>query len=135
MDSQAVPWSNENPMGRVKLVSALTLLITISLGLLFEARRYLADTPLTLSKHDIVGDYDSIYDEYFPRYYHATGQLALPFDNIMEPFEAWFAGEHNMSRIDYYGGKLTHQSARCFSAVFIILMQKWEFLKLGTDTK
>ncbi|KAK3730861.1 hypothetical protein QZH41_009981, partial [Actinostola sp. cb2023] len=51
-----------------------------------------------------VGDYDDVYDRMFPRRYHATGFLSLPFDDIVEPFEAWFAGDINMSRIDYYYG-------------------------------
>ncbi|XP_028397778.1 uncharacterized protein LOC114521510 [Dendronephthya gigantea] len=40
----------------------------------------------------------------FPDTYHATGLLTLPYDGIMEPFEIWYAGELNMSRIDYYHG-------------------------------
>ena len=41
----------------------------------------------------------------FPKTYHATGLLTLPYDGIMEPFEIWYAGDLNMSRIDYYHGK------------------------------
>ena len=41
----------------------------------------------------------------FPQNYHAKGVLSLPYGNIVEPFEAWYSGEHKMSRIDYYGGK------------------------------
>ena len=40
----------------------------------------------------------------FPKTYHATGLLTLPYDGIMEPFEIWYAQELNMSRIDYYYG-------------------------------
>lgn len=43
---------------------------------------------------------------YFPESYRTTGTITLPLDGIMEPFEAWFAGKHNMSRIDYYNGRL-----------------------------
>lgn len=41
----------------------------------------------------------------FPRMYHATGVITLPYDGISEPFEAWYAEKYNMSRIDYYYGK------------------------------
>ena len=41
----------------------------------------------------------------FPQFYHATGVITLPYDGIMEPFEAWYASQYNMSRIDYYYGK------------------------------
>ena len=44
----------------------------------------------------------------FPEFYHVTGVLRLPFDEIVEPFEAWYAGKYNMSRIDYYYGKQLH---------------------------
>ena len=74
------------------------------IGIGFEFQKSAQDSSLNLAKHDIVGDYDELYDEYFPRFYHATGLLSLPFDDIVEPFEAWFAGERNMSRIDYYYG-------------------------------
>lgn len=57
-------------------------------------------------RREIVGAYDRIYDGLLlPRRYHATGVVGLPFDEISEPFEAWFAGDFNMSRIDYYNGK------------------------------
>lgn len=42
----------------------------------------------------------------FPRFYHTHGTISLPYDGIVEPFEAWYAGKYNMSRIDYYYGKL-----------------------------
>ena len=41
----------------------------------------------------------------FPRNYHTTGRLHLPHSGIVEPFEAWYAGDYNRSRIDYYYGK------------------------------
>jgi hypothetical protein len=41
----------------------------------------------------------------FPKTYHATGLLTLPYDGIMEPFEIWYAEDLNMSRIDYYHGE------------------------------
>lgn len=41
----------------------------------------------------------------FPKTYHATGLLTLPYDGIMEPFEIWYAEDLNMSRIDYYYGE------------------------------
>lgn len=40
----------------------------------------------------------------FPEFYHAQGIISLPYDGIIEPFEAWYAGQHQMSRIDYYYG-------------------------------
>lgn len=40
----------------------------------------------------------------FPEFYHAQGIISLPFDGIIEPFEAWYAGSLKMSRIDYYYG-------------------------------
>jgi hypothetical protein len=58
-----------------------------------------------LNTRDIVGTYDDIYDRLLPRRYHSTGVVSLPFDEISEPFEAWFAGDVNKSRIDYYYGK------------------------------
>lgn len=73
-------------------------------GVIVEVYKMSQDTILRLVKRDIVGDYDALYDEYFPQYYHATGILSLPFDGIVEPFEAWFAGDRNTSRIDYYYG-------------------------------
>ena len=42
----------------------------------------------------------------FPKTYHATGLLTLPYDGIMEPFETWYVEDLNMSRIDYYHGTL-----------------------------
>ncbi|XP_048583024.1 counting factor associated protein D isoform X2 [Nematostella vectensis] len=39
-----------------------------------------------------------------PSAYHAIGTLHLPYDNIREPFESWYARDYNMSRIDYYYG-------------------------------
>lgn len=73
-------------------------------GVIVEVYKMSQDSILRLLKRDIVGDYDALYDKYFPRYYHATGILSLPFDDIAEPFEAWFAGDRNVSRIDYYYG-------------------------------
>ncbi|KAL9979945.1 hypothetical protein ACROYT_G008468 [Oculina patagonica] len=40
----------------------------------------------------------------FPEFYHAQGIISLPYDGIIEPFEAWYGGRHKMSRIDYYYG-------------------------------
>lgn len=40
----------------------------------------------------------------FPTTYHVKGILQLPYGEIEEPFEAWYAQEEKMSRIDYYGG-------------------------------
>ena len=43
----------------------------------------------------------------FPDTYHAQGLISLPYDGIIEPFEAWYAGRKHMSRVDYYYGKWT----------------------------
>ena len=43
----------------------------------------------------------------FPDEYHAIGVLKLPYGNITEPFEVWYSGKNKMSRIDYYGGKVS----------------------------
>ena len=43
----------------------------------------------------------------FPVFYHSVGTITLPVDDLVEPFEAWYAGELNMSRIDYYYGMLS----------------------------
>ena len=42
----------------------------------------------------------------FPEFYHTQGIISLPYDGIIEPFEAWYGGRHKMSRIDYYYGKI-----------------------------
>lgn len=44
----------------------------------------------------------------FPGFYHAQGIISLPYDGIIEPFEAWYGGRHKMSRIDYYYGKIRY---------------------------
>ena len=92
-------------MGKIIFIF-VSVIITIAglIGIGLEIQKFSQDSALSLAKHDIVGDYDTLYDKYFPRYYHASGLLSLPFDDIVEPFEAWFAGERNMSRIDYYYG-------------------------------
>ena len=41
----------------------------------------------------------------FPLFYHSVGTITLPYDGLVEPFESWYAGELNMSRIDYYQGR------------------------------
>lgn len=90
---------------RIFIILSSALVVAGLVGVIFEVYKMSQDSILLrLVKRDIVGDYDSLYDEYFPRYYHATGILSLPFDDIAEPFEAWFAGDRNMSRIDYYYG-------------------------------
>lgn len=92
-------------MGKGVLIFVLAVLTTaLLIGIGVEIQKFSQDSALSLAKHDIVGGYDKLYDEYFPRCYHSSGLLSLPFDDIVEPFEAWFAGERNMSRIDYYYG-------------------------------
>ena len=46
----------------------------------------------------------SISELRFPSIYHVTGTIKIPSASIVEPFEAWYAGKFNRSRIDYYGG-------------------------------
>ena len=48
------------------------------------------------------------YKIQFPLFYHSVGTITMPYDDLVEPFEAWYAGELNMSRIDYYQGKWRH---------------------------
>jgi len=56
-------------------------------------------------EHDLVSFGERIKDNLrFPSLYYTQGVLTLPYDNIIEPFEAWYAGKMNMSRIDYYYG-------------------------------
>ena len=52
----------------------------------------------------------------FPEIYHAQGIISLPYDGIIEPFEAWYAGKHRMSRIDYYYG-----NPQCVLTMFVSL--------------
>lgn len=93
-------------MAKMPLVVLLALfLFGCVVVIFFDWMKPSRGSSLCLSKHDIVGGYDQLYDEYFPRFYHTAGLLSLPFDDIVEPFEAWFAGEKNMSRIDYYYGE------------------------------
>ena len=54
---------------------------------------------------EINDDSRSIKSLNFPSFYHATGTITIPSGGIVEPFEAWYAGKHNKSRIDYYGGE------------------------------
>ena len=71
------------------IILSSVLVVGGLLGVIFEVYKMSQDSILGFVKRDIVGDYDALYDEYFPRYYHATGILSLPFDGIVEPFEAW----------------------------------------------
>ena len=106
--------NNITAMGkRIFIVASVLMVLAGLVGVLLEVHKMSQDTDLTLVKHDIVGDYDELYDEYFPRHYHATGLLTLPFDDIVEPFEAWFAGDRNMSRIDYYYGTYLQMIEKC----------------------
>lgn len=92
-------------MGKPIFIILSSIVVVAGLvGVILEVYKISQDSILRLLNRDIVGNYDTLYVEYFPRYYHATGILSLPFDGIVEPFEAWFAGERNMSRIDYYYG-------------------------------
>ena len=77
----------------------------------------------TLVENDEPGE--SIVEKIkFPEFYHAQGIISLPFDGIIEPFEAWYAGSLKMSRIDYYYGnqkfnlvirsvRVTHRLTEC----------------------
>lgn len=40
----------------------------------------------------------------WPTKYYAQGTLNLPYAEISEPFSAWYDGNKNSSRIDFYGG-------------------------------
>ncbi|XP_028397683.1 counting factor associated protein D-like [Dendronephthya gigantea] len=90
---------------RFKLAWVALLSVVVVIGFCLEIKKYiLGTTRVELKRYAIVGEFDPSYDKLFPRNYHATGLLTLPYDNIVEPFEAWYAGERNMSRIDYYYG-------------------------------
>ena len=90
---------------RFKLAWVVLLSIVVVIGFCLEARKYiLGSTHVNVKRYAISGEFDVNYDKLFPHYYHATGMLTLPYDDIIEPFEAWYAGERNMSRIDYYYG-------------------------------
>lgn len=63
----------------------------------------------TLLQDDHPGEKESLPEKVtFPEFYHAQGIISLPYDGIIEPFEAWYGGRHKMSRIDYYYGKTHH---------------------------
>ena len=40
--------------------------------------------------------------------YHVTGFLRLFSSNLNEPIEVWYNKKHHQSRVDYYGGILSH---------------------------
>jgi hypothetical protein len=42
----------------------------------------------------------------WPASYMAQGIINLPYAEIGEPFDAWYDGPNQRSRIDYYSGKL-----------------------------
>ena len=46
----------------------------------------------------------SISELKFPSIYHVYGTIRIPSASINEPFQAWYAGKYNRSRIDYYEG-------------------------------
>ena len=47
----------------------------------------------------------SISELKFPSTYHVYGTIRIPSASITEPFQAWYAGKYNRSRIDYYEGR------------------------------
>ena len=56
----------------------------------------------------------------WPTSYMAKGIINLPYAEIGEPFDAWYDGSNQRSRIDYYSGKLwkllcTFASFECIS--------------------
>ena len=71
-------------MGKPIFIILSSIVVVAGLvGVVFEVFRMSQDSILRLIKRDIVGDYDALYDDYFPRYHHATGILSLPFDGIV----------------------------------------------------
>lgn len=42
----------------------------------------------------------------WPTAYHAIGTINVPYDEISEPFEAWYNNVLGSSRIDYYNGNI-----------------------------
>ena len=55
----------------------------------------------------------SISELRFPSTYHVVGTIKIPSASIVEPFEAWYAGKSNKSRIDYYGGTYQNKPQSC----------------------
>ena len=49
----------------------------------------------------------------WPNAYTVSGVLKLPYAEIVEPFQAFFDGQNDRSRIDFYGGKII----RCFLSI------------------
>lgn len=41
----------------------------------------------------------------FKDHYHASGQIRLPYAELIEPFEIFFQGPKNRSRMDTYSGE------------------------------
>ena len=98
--------NEDSRVKRFRAVFVSTIACVVLIGFCLETRKYLiASSSLRLQRYSVAGDFDPSYDRLFPRFYHATGLITLPYDNIVEPFEVWYAGEKNMSRIDYHYGK------------------------------
>lgn len=107
---------------RISLLSGSTCLILVAVAtFLLKYRNKSQSMHSGIIQREIVGSYDSKYNEYFPKHYHASGLLILPYDKIVEPFEAWFAGDQNMSRIDYYYGMINHIYTKIYSYVFPLI--------------
>ena len=72
----------------------------------------------------------------FPEFYHAQGIISLPYDGIIEPFEAWYGGRHKMSRIDYYYGKTHHYVLHDAKAGDILSYYlNWSYLNSSIDKR
>ena len=50
------------------IILSSVLVVAGLLGVIFEVYKMSQDYILGFVKRDIVGDYDALYDEYFPRY-------------------------------------------------------------------
>lgn len=76
----------------------------------------------------------------FPEFYHAQGIISLPYDGIIEPFEAWYGGRHKMSRIDYYYGKIRYiisqqaWTGNTLSLCLILFILKYTDIELVLET-
>ena len=98
-------------MGRLRLLIIIAASIAVA-GVVAIWINKLYSQPLNLGitrrslRTDLSDNDAPLLPKPFPRNYHATGKLFLPHGNIMEPFEVWYAGDYNRSRIDYYFGKL-----------------------------
>ena len=106
-------------MGKVLIITFLSVVVLgVLVGVGYEVGKLILERQRTRHLSEQMADNGSAKTDIpnandrggkeidFPTSYRTTGMISLPLDGIIEPFEAWYSGEHNMSRIDYYNGKL-----------------------------